>query len=1262
MNRNLPGERSAGFIPAPRPPRAMRPAPRRGVALVITLIMLALITVITITILAIASRDRAAVSQAANLTDSRLAAEAGFERAKGELLAQITFSKSMMGYDLTVSRSISNALDLLRVDPRVPVFPANLRPDEHVEGRFFFDLNRNDRFEATYLGYPGDPQWIGLLNKPDQPHGPNNRFHGRFSFFVLPAGKTLDVNFIHNMASAVQVPGIGGNYFRNQGFGPWEINLGGFLADLTPGTWTYAYDGFPSPLPSRTAFEDAKSLLMYRYAGSFYNLSNIFSLYGAPAVTAFTTDMIDDYAHAPGAMGVTYPAVEPETLALASTFPWPGAESPRSFFTPSEFFDPAKTSVAFTNRLAQAGASTSTNDFERYTFYRMLAQLGTDSVAAEDNRIHLNYVNQPIRTVTYDKLRTLLPLPPRNLADTNDYVPFSATNFVSWDLLPELSVCFFTNVAQRLFQEQFFQFNPSAVVTTVTDTNNNRITVTNNVDIPNVVSIPITPTNLYSPALHRLFQAAANIYDATRKDIYPSVFLPQFTVINPSNIFLTGFINDNKRNSPNFADYLQDSSQYGIPLVIGAKKDFPNFNEYTLRTDLQVTRKLEFVRPGTNSPPNQTNQMYILGISNLFAAEAWNSYFADYPRTTKLEVTNIATVRITNQFRSLFFRQTNSGNAWLLDRTSPLTTWKGNKFKLPLYDQQVLVAPSRFLFRAPTNEYPWEIISGTNYYYTETEDQIGFPVPDWQFSISNQFLYILTDTDSSNIVDFVLSTAFNSAINIDAVLMDSHPLPGSLENSTVASMWDTNRADGSQNITNPTVGIVKQIDVALGNTEVDLTTWKSYVNEASQGLDKDKAIMSCRKFFRLGVWGPYASNLVGTTSLNMQSPFCPTRKLVQTTTWQADDPLVHYHVGDLLIFPTNSIIEPVVPPTSPVPTNMTLATIGHMNNRYAPWGGNPEKNDPFNPSDANAYNPSIKDPGVRYSDDWDFPSSKFPGIGWLGRVHRGTPWQTVYFKPDVAPQDTWRLQSADYLWYPPVGNQTFKFVRAHPSNDWAMAEMFTTATDPNSTRGLLSINQTNVAAWSALLSGAVVLANTDDDKTVLSRNSNAPIQLTPLVIQPVAVDTNVPPALLTLVDGINRFRRTLPNEAFTTLGQLFQVTELTTFSPWLNTAANPQSGKFVQRMFGLNDTAYERIPQQILSLLKTGDSRFVVYAIGQALKPADASILTQDTTINGRLIPARTCTNYQVTAEVAVRAVIRVEGTPQNPRTIVESFNILPPE
>ena len=55
----------------------------------------------------------------------------------------------------------------------------------------------------------------------------------------------------------------------------------------------------------------------------------------------------------------------------------------------------------------------------------------------------------------------------------------------------------------------------------------------------------------------------------------------------------------------------------------------------------------------------------------------------------------------------------------------------------------------------------------------------------------------------------------------------------------------------------------------------------------------------------------------------------------------------------------------------------------------------------------NPFNLALKDPLVWRSDDWDFPTYKFPSVGWLGRVHRGTPWQTVYLKsPDIFFQQT----------------------------------------------------------------------------------------------------------------------------------------------------------------------------------------------------------------------------------------------------------------
>jgi hypothetical protein len=75
------------------------------------------------------------------------------------------------------------------------------------------------------------------------------------------------------------------------------------------------------------------------------------------------------------------------------------------------------------------------------------------------------------------------------------------------------------------------------------------------------------------------------------------------------------------------------------------------------------------------------------------------------------------------------------------------------------------------------------------------------------------------------------------------------------------------------------------------------------------------------------------------------------------------------------------------------------------------------------------------------------------------RVHRGTPWQTVYFKSSAEPMGDWQKWSGGL--FPQI---------SHPTNDWLLADIFTTALNDNAARGLLSVNQTNLAAWSAVLS------------------------------------------------------------------------------------------------------------------------------------------------------------------------------------------------
>jgi hypothetical protein len=91
-----------------------------------------------------------------------------------------------------------------------------------------------------------------------------------------------------------------------------------------------------------------------------------------------------------------------------------------------------------------------------------------------------------------------------------------------------------------------------------------------------------------------------------------------------------------------------------------------------------------------------------------------------------------------------------------------------------------------------------------------------------------------------------------------------------------------------------------------------------------------------------------------------------------------------------------------------------------------------------------------------------------------------------------------------------------------------------------------------------------------------------------------------------------------------------------------------------------------------MSLLTLNQSpRFVIYSFGQTLHPAVNHPLVSGGAFNGL------CTNYQITAESATRAVVRVEGTSDPkyqdgkvdsqgrsypPHLVVEQFNVLSPD
>ncbi|MEI9963159.1 MAG: hypothetical protein WDM76_19215 [Limisphaerales bacterium] len=227
------------------------------------------------------------------------------------------------------------------------------------------------------------------------------------------------MNYIHNEARGanLSIPADEG-FFRNQGVGSWEINLAAFFADLNtnewfinPNTTALYYDYEPEyvsgPIAQYRAFDDALTLLNYRYnpdytwlpRGDFYFPNNI-------VYRPLNVDLFSD-----GPLQTTF---NTNFFGEIYTRPWPGAENTNGnhfFNLTADLFNSVP---GFANHLIEAGTNTyggaTVSTYDRYTFYRLLSQLGTDT-APESDKLNLNYVN---------------------VDASGDVVPNMETNFIPW--------------------------------------------------------------------------------------------------------------------------------------------------------------------------------------------------------------------------------------------------------------------------------------------------------------------------------------------------------------------------------------------------------------------------------------------------------------------------------------------------------------------------------------------------------------------------------------------------------------------------------------------------------------------------------------------------------------------------------------------------------------------------------------------------------------------------------------------------------------
>jgi hypothetical protein len=1345
----------------------------RAVALVVTLLLLSVITFMAVLFLVVSRNEHGNVATDTDQATAKLAAEGALQRAAVQLAASVMATTNPYAYTLQVptnyvniagffpgntyptnvnydgatnstADSLLNLANLL-YDPSPPVYIlTNSLFTNAYDRRHYLDLNRNGRFDPTGLQpvispdpanpyyntngstmpnptagqtlsnyVVGDPQWIGVLLHPQFAHSATNPFVARYTYIVVPAGQTLDLNSIHNFTK--QPLGSIGNadrFFRNQGVLTSEINLAAFLTDLNTNLWPpfgaspppgyptsqYSYD--PTSLAPNTGagFEDAVKLLYYRYNSTPYNLATPRALFGNPGGIAFQNP-IDVFSQGPLMTNTTWPPAplaNPNPGYVAAPDPWQGSENPQHFASAQDLFDENKT-AANLSPAARAGvwtltkrlqtAATNNDSYNRETFYRLLSQLGTDAGSDPGNKMNLNYVNVD----AYGRV-----------------VPNMVTNFQSWP-----PAQFFTNAAIRLLADAGYTVGHPLGATNLLVTNVvNGILVTN-------LHIPIYPTNYYTPSVHRLLQLAANLYDATTNRLdyansgfpyLPTVFCPMFYGGGDPqrSVYITGYREANTGDSANLlstsklphdlsdptdsrpaGDFLPADSVYGIPVVIGAKKGFPNFNKLAAHTAIQVTRKLQFRRSSgsTTLPVSETNQMYLLGISNVFGVEAWNSYATNFPRRLQLVVIPDLQVLVTNETGNMLVNSRVPWPAVSFTTNLNANTWPGYNpsaypdasFQIPLSTNAVFLQTSTY---SRQNQ---KFIPITGIFETISP---AFYVPRWWLTLKTRLRFAIIDVDSSRLVDYVSladETTENLADDLSEGATCSNPYTPS---GTPGSMWCTNQTDPSI----PSAGVQNQIAICLGQSPyLDQVDWNSSVNEYPPGMDKNAAIDSFRNQFDLGSLYPHPGGAVFYKSNSFAAPYQPFRNIYLVKNWQANDPLVHYTIGDLQdVIRTNVVWE--------LPDPSVGQLLGAVNRRYEPWG---HSSTTAKAGVADPWEIELKDPVARNvgsSDSWDFSTNKFPNPGWIGRVHRGSPWQTVYFKSPVVIRGgvPFAYTNVDFsIWFSWAGNGQivtnfgqlspglvpfyvtptqpvapkelpqgayYDSFLSQPTNDWRLLDLFSTAFSESATKGQLSVNQPGLAAWSAVLSGVVALTNQYD-----AAGNGA---LLPMLIQPAGIydanNTNTWTPIVRIVDALNKARLARPGQAFHHLGDILSVPELTIASPFINNQI-PPGGNATVESYVLNDAAYERIPQQIMGLLKLDPSpRFVVIAYGQALKPAQRSVYQKADHYFGMV------TNYQIVAETALRAVVRLEGASlaqygvstsiTNLHPVIEDFSVLRPE
>ena len=759
------------------------------------------------------------------------------------------------------------------------------------------------------------------------------------------------------------------------------------------------------------------------------------------------------------------------------------------------------------------------------------------------------------------------------------------TNFYSWT-----AIDFFTNAADRLlraYTTEWRNSNPANFATNfyavpgyVFTNGSFNADWWTNYPAFGITNIPVLVSNqfVYSPAVNRLLQLAANMYDATTNRYYDNTLTPLPTLFQPvfgkvfngvnTDVYITNFVeltgsaiganltNQSPLDLGNPVDLgnLQPTNLvYGVPIIVGAKKGLPNFNQFAMQSAFLIQRKLLFIRSSTNASPDTFGvyEQFGCSVSNQFAVECWNSYTNIYPRQTTIWVSGKNQMMLTNDETQQPCPPLDTINSF----ATVLGNWTGNDYWVTNYAANLLPTASNAV-AGPTEVYQFStgtFITNQSAPFETNLASYGlppYPQPHWWLIMTNDLQVVLIDTSSGRPIDYVQLRGPTGVRDLTAEINNQ---------IHVGIYWDTNIIQNSHPSGLPS-GVWSQINDALYNN--------------SGANDADMAGLQNFYFGPGHVTVPnYSQSVYGSTNLQVQIWFSSPPLTVQHITWQANDPLVHYLASDLTDTANNTNAQNSIAPS----------VLDKNHERYQPWGvpdpSNQKQMAKITGVDPNTCNLAFKDPLVRRSDDWDFPTNKFPTVGWLGRVHRGTPWQTVYLKASDVLAENSTLFTGTNTWANWTGDlNVTDATNMAPVQDRLLFDLFTTAFNDNATRGTLSVNvearQTNnpaigpavfnpaagLAAWSALFSGVEVLSNNAVDNNIQPlrnpQHNGSLVNYTNFPINPAGL-VGANSALGQIVQGINQRRLTFTNAdglvgTFEHAGDILSVPQLTEQSPFLN--------------------------------------------------------------------------------------------------------------